>query len=492
VQDDGKFVIGGAFTTIQGANGSPVITRNRIARLDANGMLDTGFDPNVSNGNVVSSVYSIAVQTDGKVLFGGFFTKVQPNGAASLTTRNRVARVNADGTLDTGFDPNANAYVANVVVQPDGKVLLGGLFTMLQPNGAALPTARGRIARLNADGTLDLSFLSPSVGGSVECISLQADGKTLFGGGFNSAKPSGSAVAVTRNNIARLNTNGTLDSFDPRTDNFVLGVTVQADGRVLLGGSFNTLQPNGVGAVIPRNFFARVQNDPAVQGLSAPDLTQVLWNRRGTAPEVRRVTFDVSTDGGANWSPLGPGTRIGTTAKWQLTGLSLPPTASLRARGVTIGGRSAGSWGLIEQVVTYPVSPYTQWKLANLGDANAPDAGDDDLDGLRTIIEYTTGGDPLVQNALPTVSMVANRCTLSFPRNTAATDVTFTVQGSDDLAQWTDLARSTGGTAMTALVGGVIVNESGAGALRAVEVRDLYVVGDPAHPRRFFRLQASQ
>jgi hypothetical protein len=96
-----------------------------------------------------------------------------------------------------------------------------------------------------------------------------------------------------------------------------------------------------------------------------------------------------------------------------------------------------------------------------------------------------------VRNALPVGSTVGNRLALTFQRNTAATDVTLTVQGSDDLAMWTDLARSTGGAAMTALIGGVIVNESGAGTLRAVEVRDLYAVGDPIHPKRFLRLQAS-
>jgi hypothetical protein len=79
---------------------------------------------------------------------------------------------------------------------------------------------------------------------------LQADGKTLFGGRFDSLQPSGSTAFVTRKNVARLNTNGTLDSFDPRADNFVFGVTAQAEGKVLAAGLFNTLQPKGVGAII--------------------------------------------------------------------------------------------------------------------------------------------------------------------------------------------------------------------------------------------------
>ena len=69
----------------------------------------------------------IAVQGDGKVLLGGFFTLLQPNGAPSATTRNRIARVNSDGSLDTGFNPNANNEVNSLTVQANGKVLLAGI-----------------------------------------------------------------------------------------------------------------------------------------------------------------------------------------------------------------------------------------------------------------------------------------------------------------------------------------------------------------------------
>ncbi len=78
---------------------------------------------------------------------------------------------------------------------------------------------------------------------------------------------------------------------------------------------------------------------------------------------------------------------------------------------------------------------------------------------------------------------------ITLPRNTTATDVTFTVQGSDDLSTWTDLARSTAGGPMVALDVGVNVVETGAGVLRTVEVRDLFLTTDPAHPRRYLRLR---
>src|SRR5207302_968804 len=121
-------------------------------RVNADGTLDSGFDPNANN-----VVYCVAVQPDGKILVGGDFTTLSPNGGASVT-RNRIARVNADGTLDSGFDPNANSSLYCLAQQADGKILLGGIFNSLQPNGAASPTTRSRIARVNADGTLDTGF----------------------------------------------------------------------------------------------------------------------------------------------------------------------------------------------------------------------------------------------------------------------------------------------------------------------------------------------
>src|SRR5207344_1973953 len=98
-------------------------------------------------------VWSIVVQSDGKLLIGGNFYSV--NG----TNRNNVARLTANGSLDSSFNPTAGAdnSVSSVVVQSDGKVLIGGSFTTV--NG----TNRCRIARLNADGGLDSSF-QPGIG----------------------------------------------------------------------------------------------------------------------------------------------------------------------------------------------------------------------------------------------------------------------------------------------------------------------------------------
>ena len=93
-----------------------------------------------------------------------------------------------------GFDPNANGTIRVVVVQPDGKILIGGDFTTLSPNGGAAVT-RNHIARLNPDGTLDTAF-NPNANGSVYAIAVQADGKILVGGDFTERTASADRRAI--------------------------------------------------------------------------------------------------------------------------------------------------------------------------------------------------------------------------------------------------------------------------------------------------------
>ena len=186
VQPDGKILIGGAFTTLS-PNGGVAVTRNRIARLNPDGTLDRAFDPNAN-----SEVYSIALQADGKILAGGEF-----NGANSIggQPRNRIARLDATTGLADSFNPHANQNVYSIAVQADGKILAGGDFISI---GGQL---RNYIARVNPDGTLDLAF-NPNANEEVESVAVQADGKILLGGEFTSIG------GQLRNHIARLETDG--------------------------------------------------------------------------------------------------------------------------------------------------------------------------------------------------------------------------------------------------------------------------------------------
>src|SRR6185436_16067960 len=171
LQSDGKIVIGGSFTSFNGT------ARNRIARLNSDGTLDTTFLAAGSGAN--GDVSAVTLQADGKILIGGIFTSV--NG----TARNRIARLNTDGTLDTGFlasGTGADSSVRKIAVQADNRILLVGSFANV--NG----TTRNSIARLNTDGSLDNSFLASGTGanGPVSALVLQSDGKILIGDDFTS------------------------------------------------------------------------------------------------------------------------------------------------------------------------------------------------------------------------------------------------------------------------------------------------------------------
>src|SRR5205814_1814819 len=109
------------------------------------GDLDPSFNPGTGPNDYVQAV---AVQSDGKTLIGGQFTSV--NG----TTRNRIARLNVDGGVDLTFDPGggANGRVNAILVQPNGRILIGGSFITVDG------TTRTNVARLNANGSLDASF----------------------------------------------------------------------------------------------------------------------------------------------------------------------------------------------------------------------------------------------------------------------------------------------------------------------------------------------
>jgi uncharacterized delta-60 repeat protein len=265
LQSDGKIIIGGQFTSFNGT------ARNYIARLNADGSLDTTFN---SGSGASNSVSTIALQPDGKIIIGGQFTSF--NG----TARNRIARLNTDGSLDTTFDPGtgSNNLVRTTTLQTDGKIIIGGAFTSF--NG----TARNRIVRLNADGSLDTTFnIGSGANDEVLTTALQPDSKIIIGGVFTSFN------GTTRNDIARLNTDGSLDTtFDPgaSANAFVSSTTIQPDGNIIIGGTFDTY--NGV----PRHRIARVIGnaplstaDVAIQKLHYyPNPTRGLFHITATTP----------------------------------------------------------------------------------------------------------------------------------------------------------------------------------------------------------------
>ena len=213
--------------------------RNNIARLETDGRVDRTL--NLST--VGSYVTAIAIQPDGKILIGGLFSNILGS------TRNHIARLNTDGTLDTAFNPNANGIVYSIAVQADGKILVGGAFNGASSIGGQ---TRNHIARLNATNGLADSF-NPNANGQVFSIAVQADGKILVGGGFTERQHRRTGAQPHR--PARSPRLGLADSFNPNANGQVYSIAVQADGKILAGGEFSGA--NSIGGQT-RNRIARL------------------------------------------------------------------------------------------------------------------------------------------------------------------------------------------------------------------------------------------
>lgn len=243
VQSDGKIVVAGA------SHISSTDSDFAVARYNSNGSLDTSFD---SDGKVTTALtayqdvgYSVAIQTDGKILVAG--TRYW-NG---LDYDFALVRYNSNGSLDAGFGDagvvatdfnTSNEYGYSVVVQPDGKILVAG--TSLYDNTGNYFA----LVRYNTDGSYDTSFdgngvlitfFTSSVDDSAYAMTLQTDGKILAAG-YNYINNDYSFALV------RYNTDGSLDtSFDGDgmvTTHFSLNeggyaITLQSDGKILVAGN---------------------------------------------------------------------------------------------------------------------------------------------------------------------------------------------------------------------------------------------------------------
>jgi uncharacterized delta-60 repeat protein len=280
VQPDGKIVIGGTFTSYNGTS------KNRIIRTNTDGSVDGTFTPGTAANN---SVYKVGILSSGKILGAGQFTsynahatnrivRINTDGTYDNTftvgagadgyvytfaeqtsdskiiisgnfthyagvARNRVARVNANGTIDATFNPGtgANKAIYSIAIQNDSKILLGGTFTTFNS------LSNLRLIRLNANGSIDASFLTgtgitgTTTNTAVYSIAVQNDGKILVGGLFSTYN------GTSCNNLIRLNTDGTFDptfSSGTGTNAYVRSIEIQPTGKIIIVGAFTTY--NGV------------------------------------------------------------------------------------------------------------------------------------------------------------------------------------------------------------------------------------------------------
>ena len=223
---DGGMVVGGQFENFNN------VSHLHIVRLDSTGAVvpDSTFDTSLSFDNTVLSLDAQQVSgvRNGQILVAGLFSNV------SGKTYNKLARINADGSVDTSFNPNFDDRTTIVKSQPDGKILVGGDFSNV--NG----TEAKHFVRLNYDGSIDTTFNIRVTGmpsgfadpPAVYVIQLLADGSMYLGGNFTTVN------GVTRNFLAKVDATGALDAaFDPGNTiiNAIQALVVQPNGRLLIG-----------------------------------------------------------------------------------------------------------------------------------------------------------------------------------------------------------------------------------------------------------------
>ncbi len=255
---DGKILVGGFFSTVNDLPGQ------NLVRLNADGSTDLTFNSGNSGPN--NTVNDIAQQTDGKFIIGGTFTTY--NGVSRIG----VARINADGTLDSTFSTiltGSSRSVSIIAIQSDGKILIGGYFS-------------NSIIRVNPDGSADPSFTSPfNFTGLVEEIALQADGKILVGGASN---------------IVRLNANGSIDNAFSQSEPLgdIYDIEILSDGKILIGGNISS------NLIAPRISIKRLKADGSTdETFSASDSLE--YNRTNSIavqPDGKILTAGMFSDNG--------------------------------------------------------------------------------------------------------------------------------------------------------------------------------------------------
>ena len=216
LQADGDLIVGGDYLYFTG------ISLSYLSRLKPDGKVDASF--NLGSG-FNGKVYSTLIQPDGKIIVGGSFTSY--NGIAV----GRLIRLNSNGSRDATFNTGlglTNNIVYATVQQSDGKTIVVGSFTKYNT------TNMNRVVRILPDGSPDPTFaIGSGASGLVGEVKVQTGGEIILAGSFDTFN------GVVCNKIIRLNINGIIDtSFITGTsfNDHTTALFLQADGKILLGG----------------------------------------------------------------------------------------------------------------------------------------------------------------------------------------------------------------------------------------------------------------
>ena len=338
VQPDGKALVAGEFALVSG------VLTNEVLRLNTDGTRDASFLPTLgANGRVDA----LALQPDGKILIGGGFSTY-----GGVVT-GPLARLNPNGTLDVAFSTpgvlGINGQVTAIALQPDGKILVGGIVLA----GAGT----GKLVRLNPSGTVDSGFnIGTGADGPVRAVLVQPDGKIVVGGQFTNID--GHYVA----GLTRLNANGSADfSFNPGGSGTtrlyaVRSLALQPDGKLLVGGDFTTY--NGAAVAQPMRLVATGTPDATFQSTIGPNC------------QVRKVRIRANGDllVAGYFSPPS-GQRFGSVLRLSDTGVRDASFGTPGGSGILCNDAVDWTGGQVltgGNFRTYPLAPTGQFPVAYL------------------------------------------------------------------------------------------------------------------------------
>ncbi len=405
VQDDGKILVGGSFEYVNS------VERQDLARLNADGSLDITFPNVLARGS--SHVEEILIYPDDRVLVAGNFTSgdgslrnlvrmnangvvdptfvftgervdaflLQPDGKIVVAERSfttsippSVKRYNDNGSLDPTFtqiDLQFGSSVGDVEYLPDGKILVGGFFTLV--NGAS----RVALFRANSDGTVDATFQNPGLNSGVSAIALDTGGKFYIAGNYSQI-----GGAATARKIHRLNANGTVDAgfnfFDTNTSLGTTDVAVQPDGKVVVISNGGHPISRATDTGNPDPTFTRpvpLEAAPGYRVLVQPD-NKILVGGRFTIANIvsRSCLARLNPDGTLDTNFI-PAVGFCSSSFTQLLGLALQPDGKILISGANIGeARRLNANGSLDVSFT-GTNPNVSYDIEPLSDGKVLIAG---------------------------------------------------------------------------------------------------------------------
>jgi len=267
---DGAIAIGGNFTFV-GTN-----DQKAFALFDSNGVFVSSFQPKLTNAPPGPFVSALAFQADGKLLIAGSFTNV--NGSRRVN----FARLNFDGSLDLTYSNNVVGSISNILIQPDGRAVIAGPFTMVGS------VAQFVTARLSTNGVVDTNW-PVAFNSTAQALAFQlANSNIVVGGAFNGG-------SLGKPYLARLNYDGTGDTIFPGSTagggqpSSTVRVTAFApDGSLFIGGDFTTV------GTIARSKLAKLRMESLAAAIAQPTLGAVFFS-------AGNLSFSIATQAGYSY-----------------------------------------------------------------------------------------------------------------------------------------------------------------------------------------------